>query len=333
MFDRLVTPVAEHPTGAMVVGDAVLENTASGGGRERLRQILTLIDGTHDWCQIRDMCDLTEQEAQDLRETLLGEGLLEFVPGPMEALTGWDAALEIEDFIEDRLHLTLYRNIFWQHAIAHTLPHRVMEGMVIENYHFLFRESYFDAPVLSYQSFNALRLSMNEFYSEEYGHDEILLRALNSIAISREDLFRTVPLPGTQALCNTLAYWSNTDPMAFFLTLGVLEGKDVAVDSFVHAMENQGVEESFVKPVRTHALINQEGAHGSLTRELLGNIPLMPRDEVDRLKARLYVFIELYDGFFTNVWDYYGQSDAPLRLINDFHPGFGKEAASHEVTH
>lgn len=48
---------------------------------------------------------------------------------------------------KDRLYLTLYRNIFWQHAVAHTLPRRVMEGMVIENYHFLFRKSYFDAPV------------------------------------------------------------------------------------------------------------------------------------------------------------------------------------------
>ena len=68
---------------------------------------------------------------------------------------------------------------------------------------------------------------MNEFYREEYGHDELILCGLNAIGITREDLADTMPLPGTMAMCNALAYWAMTDPIFFFSTLGILEGNGI----------------------------------------------------------------------------------------------------------
>ena len=137
--------------------------------------------------------------------------------------------------------------------------------MVIENWHFLFRESYFDAPVLSYVPNTAVGLLLNEFFSEEYGHDEILMKSLNAVGLTREDMRDAIPLSETMGLCNALAYWAHNDPLFFFATLGLLEGQGMKHDSFIEACERTELPDAFVGPLRTHANINIGAGHGNLT--------------------------------------------------------------------
>ena len=191
------------------------------------------------------------------------------------------------------------------------LPKRLAIGMVIENWHFLFRESYFDAPVLSYVPNTQVRLLLNQFFSEEYGHDEILLKSLNFVGISREDMADAIPLPETMGLCNALSYWAHNDPLFFFTTLGLLEGQGMKKDSFIEACERCDLPEGFVAPLRIHANINIDAAHGNLTRAIFKEIPCLDYETVSRLKRQIPLFVELYDNFYTGVFRYY-TSDAPL---------------------
>ncbi|MFD0389865.1 iron-containing redox enzyme family protein [Tistrella bauzanensis] len=142
------------------------------------------------------------------------------------ARSGRAALLALEDRTNRLLFRTLYRNRFWRAMLddPHAVPERVFHGMAIENYHFLFRESWFDSPVLAWTGSTPARVAMNRFYAEETGHDELILKALVSVGIDREMLARTVPLPETMALANALSHWARTDPLLFFATLGVLEG-------------------------------------------------------------------------------------------------------------
>ncbi|PYE21307.1 iron-containing redox enzyme family protein [Paraburkholderia silvatlantica] len=239
---------------------------------------------------------------------------------PSIGRTGLDALLEIEDLSNRLLYQTLYRNEFWINCSNATkpgdIPQSVIYGMVIENYHFLFRESYFDAPVLSYVPNTDVRLAMNEFFAEEYGHDELLLKALNQIGISREDLAHTVPLPQTMALCNSLAYWSHNDPLFFFTTLGILEGKDIRQDSFLDAAYRIGIDSDFLKPVKAHSDINLQGEHGSLTRKIFSKIPVVDNETMRRMRALTHLFIELYDAFYSSVWQHYSSTGELLRRID-----------------
>jgi hypothetical protein len=236
-----------------------------------------------------------------------------------EYLTGIEALLIIEDCANRLLYDTLYENPFWKAcANARTLadlPENVIYGLVIENYHFLFRESYFDAPVLSYTPSTRARLKMNEFFAEEYGHDELILKGLTSIGITRDALAHTVPLPETMALCNSLASWAHDDPIFFFSTLGVLEGKDLKVDSFVEAAERVGISSAFIGPVRAHSKINLEGGHGNLTREIFRAIPAIPRGAINDLIAKTQVFVELYDSLYSGIWDYYSTITDAKKLL------------------
>ena len=75
----------------------------------------------------------------------------------------------------------------------------VLHGTIVENYHFLFRESWFNRPLCSPYP-RRLRVAMIDFFVEENARDELILRSLNALGHSREDLADTIPLQTTAAL-------------------------------------------------------------------------------------------------------------------------------------
>jgi hypothetical protein len=152
---------------------------------------------------------------------------------------------------------------------------------------------------------------MNRFFGEEYGHDEILLKSLNAVGLSREDMRDAIPLPETMALCNALAYWAHNDPLFFFTTLGLLEGQGLKKDSFIEACERAGLANDFIEPLRIHSNINIGAGHGNLTREIFKNIPALDARTASRLRSQTRLFVELYDGFYAGIWRHY-TSEAPL---------------------
>lgn len=226
----------------------------------------------------------------------------------------YDVLLELEDLTNKLLYETIYQNVFWRRLSSKELdfPVSVLHGLAIENYHFLFRESFFDSPVLGNQLSAAVRSLMNEFYVDEYGHDELILTGLNSLGISREDLADTMPLPGTMALCNSLCFWAASDPLFFFSTLGLLEGKDLKKDSYIDACERFGLPEAFVKPIRQHAMINLKGEHGNLTRCIFRNLPPLDARTIQHMRRQTVLFVDIYDQFFTGVWNHYSTCGGEL---------------------
>ena len=235
--------------------------------------------------------------------------------------SGAEAILEIEERIEVCCASTIYQNPFWRTCLAARgpgdVPQRLATGMVIENWHFLFRESYFDAPVLSYVSNTAVRRLLNEFFAEEYGHDEILLKSLNFVGLSRDDMRDAIPLPETMGLCNALAYWAHNDPLFFFATLGLLEGQGMKHDSFIEACDRAGLPDAFVGPLRTHANINIGAGHGNLTRLIFRQIPAIDEVTIQRLKAQVPLFVDLYNAFYSGVWRHYTGDGPLLRRVSE----------------
>jgi hypothetical protein len=158
---------------------------------------------------------------------------------------------------------------------------------------------------------------MNKFFSEEYGHDEILLRSLNSVGLTREDMHDAIPLPETMGLCNALAYWAHTDPLFFFTTLGLLEGQSLETDSFIDACERAQLKREFIDPLRVHSRINVDAGHGNLTRELFSHLPIFSRSKAAQIKAQVPLFVELYDNFYSGVWRHYMGDGLLLRRTRD----------------
>jgi hypothetical protein len=250
------------------------------------------------------------------KSSFVGIGLGKY---PIEAsvLTGREFILLVEDHYNRATSKTLQLNPFWRAMINDPMQisESVFHGMCIENYQLLCRESYFDAPALSFPSNRAVRTLLNEFYCEEIGHDRILLEALNSIGITELALHEAIPLRGTMALCNSLSYWARHDPLFFMTTLGPLEGRDVDVDSFVRAGEEKGLPEEFLGPIRKHAHINRDSAHGLLTREIFAKIPTVSRADTIRVLGLTDLFISIYDQFYLNVWTHYSKPEVTGHLL------------------
>lgn len=222
-------------------------------------------------------------------------------------MTGRELILQVEDIQLTLLAKLVRDNPFWNNILDHPreVEDRVYHGMCIENYHLLFRESYFDAPILSYPFNQHVRRHINEFYTEEIGHDRLLLKSLESVGLSEEELFESTPLPATMALCNSLSYWARLDPLFFFTTLGPLEGREIEVDSFVRAMHEKKLPSDFIDPIETHANINMNASHGLLTRDIFESIEVVPKEDATRIIAQTPLFIKIYDRFYRNIWDHY----------------------------
>lgn len=233
--------------------------------------------------------------------------------------SGSEVILELEEQMEALCDATIYKNPFWTTCLSaqtsEDLPQNLATGMVIENWHFLFRESYFDAPVLSYVANTEVRLLLNQFFSEEYGHDDILLKSLEHMGLTRAIMADAIPLPQTMALCNALAYWAHNDPLFFFVTLGLLEGQGMKEDSFIEACTRVGLPEPFIIPLRTHANINIGAGHGNLTRLIFQKIEHISEDDYRRLSRNIPLFVNLYNDFYTGIWKYYQIEKGQIRLV------------------
>jgi hypothetical protein len=226
---------------------------------------------------------------------------------PEGTVSGTTLILAVEDLYNRLSARSLQRNPFWRALVddPRSVPNAVYHGLCIENYHLLYRESYFDSPALSFPWSERVRVKFNEFYCEEFGHDRLLLKSLESLGLKAEMLYNSVPLRGTMALCNALSYWSRHDQLFFLTTLGPLEGRDVEIDSYVTAARAKGLPEAFVGPINAHANINKNSAHGLLTRELFAAIPVVTRADAARIYRQTELFVRIYDQFYTDVWDYY----------------------------
>jgi hypothetical protein len=317
---RLIAEPANEEAG-VAVDSGQFQITSDSFSPAELARILRHLDGQKSVDEIlQSEASLSRSDISELVESLDQAGLIDDTQ-PVVCRRGNEVILEIEELVEDYCDTTIYENDFWRLCLNANkpgdLPERLAIGMVIENWHFLFRESYFDAPVLSYVPNNQVRLLINQFFSEEYGHDEILLKSLNSVGISREDMADAIPLPETMGLCNALAYWAHNDPLFFFTTLGLLEGQGMKKDSFIEACERCGLAEDFVGPLRTHANINIGAAHGNLTRAIFKEIPALDEETIGRLKRQIPLFVELYDNFYTGVFRYYTSEEPLLRRVSE----------------
>lgn len=289
-----------------------------GSSAEELRTFLTYLDGTRKLGDIHRGLDATQRRRlKTFLEDLDRLRLLDDA-GRVKARSGTQALLELEDLAGELMEGSINRNIYWTTVLGEPgkCPHNLFYGLAIENYHFLFRESLFDSPVLPFMPSTKARHLMNEFYCSEYGHDELVMRALNAIGISRDDMNDSLPLPETLALCNALSYWAAWDPLFFFATLGILEGKDPEVDLFIEACVKNGLPPGFIGPMKQHSDINRKAEHGNLTRLIFAEIPFIDDETMARMRRQMRLFVQMYDDFYSSIYNFYTTTTDLVRRMS-----------------
>jgi hypothetical protein len=65
--------------------------------------------------------------------------------------------------------------------------------------------------------------------------------------------------------------------------------------------------------MRQHSDINRKGEHGNLTRLIFAEIPFMDNETLARMRRQMYLFVEMYDDFYSAIWNFYSpKTDADL---------------------
>jgi hypothetical protein len=233
---------------------------------------------------------------------------------PANVRSALHALLDIERELNRLVHRRIHRNRFWRAILADpkSVSRRVYVGTVLENYHFLKSEPVFDGPALTFSGSATVRSIFNQFFCDEFGHDKMLHRALLGAGLDRREIDSAIPLPSTSALINVLAYWARYDAKLFFATIGLHEGREGKIDSFVEACEKKSMPRAFVKPVRAHALINVRSAHGSVARILFREMGALSDEEIERIRTSLPLFVRLYDDFYEGIWHHYSDERKPV---------------------
>lgn len=284
---------------------------------EALQKLLLMMDGTRSLTQLQQMFSPKETETintiiRDLDE----QGLLDDLT-PLEAYSGMDLLLELEN-LADELLGSVENNPFWKsiNLIVSQVPSEVLYGFAVENYHLFSRTSYFQPTVLSLGDSTRVRQLLSELYCRGVERDKLVLKSLNVIGISHEDLADTMPLPETMAMCNGLAFWANSEPL-FSLTATVLIANKTCknYELYLAACQQQQLNSRFIEPI-SQLLELKLKQEENLFRRIFQEIPHIDRETRQRFNRQTYLLLEMYSNFCTAIEHYYSSAPHLLRRVS-----------------
>ena len=273
---------------------------------DTISTFIDLLDGKHTFQELSSKTGISLDQVKEYvrfldRELLITDGEFE----KSTFTSGLEFIINLEYKVSNWMKV-LNSNPFWIELMEGTLDKNAIIGHTIENYLILEKEYDFDGPIMSFEQHPERREILHEFYREEHGHDELVLKSLTNIGISREDLDKSVPLVYTEGLCNLLNLWSNEDPLSFMASLYILEGVDWEPDTFIKEIStNYDLPKGFIAPQVNHADLNQGHGHGNLTRQLFNTFTLIEEEDQKRITSNLKLLVDTLDEFYKEIYKYY----------------------------
>ncbi len=289
-----------------------LSITAKTG--EKLKRILMMMDGRNSLRKLQQL----------------------FSPQHPDYITDLVHYLEEKKLIDDAAHFSrdiaviflveledLSKNLIINQVLKNKLDSsdlqlHVIYGFAVEFYHLFANKAYIESALLNFAGSTQIQELINQLYCQEYGQDKLLLKALNSIGISDEDLIETIPLPQTMALCNDLAYWASFDSLFYFSILGILTNQNIAnLELYLQTAEDLSINSSFLEVIK--ALINSQRniKATNISHQIFKEISHIDKQTQQRLKSQIYLFAEIYSNFYTAIFNYYASTQVLLRRVSD----------------
>lgn len=265
-----------------------------------------LVDNTSDW------------DSDDIHEflLLLDQMWLLTDAGQIkpEIYSGLDLILECEDLqrylVRNRGENRLTRTITSGQATE-----KLLHGFTFEYYHVTSRVYDCLAPALSMINNSLCKNTMRRFFSEEYQHDLLVLKALENAGYTKDEVTNSVPLPYTAAVSNMLGSLAAQDPLSFMAVLFMFEGKPWEDDYYVEALGLYKLPEGFVKYQKIHSEINQNGEHGLVSREMIATYPVISSIDRKRVLKNICLMFDTLSSMYNQIYDYYTEEmDLPRKL-------------------
>jgi Iron-containing redox enzyme len=149
-----------------------------------------------------------------------------------------------------------------------------------EYYHVVHAGPGIIAGSLAHASDRTTREILEQFLASELGHDKLIASALASVGIGEAEIDRVLPLPETFSIISALQVAADQEPLTFKALVFLMEEASPEFhQAFVSACEYDGLPAAFWGPITAHAGINNEGAHGSISKRLLAQVEAVTQEE------------------------------------------------------
>ncbi|MGY3586646.1 hypothetical protein ACVIGB_004296 [Bradyrhizobium sp. USDA 4341] len=223
--------------------------------------------------------------------------------------TGQELASLLADLYRD-WNPSLFSRSLWSSLTWGTATQGVLDGWLIESYHFIRGANARLAYAAACTSDTRVRRIFAKHHSEEYDHFRFFADSLKRRNIDPLTVDKVGPLPSTMAVINMARRAARIDHLCYAACSGLLEstGSDAArARSFYDAVarhydpDNTG----FVEPMIQHVALDEGFNHGSVMRDVFEPIKEICSERANRIIATVSLFKETLELWFDEIERYY----------------------------
>lgn len=270
-------------------------------------EVIERIDGVSTVKDIAKEANIEEETLASFLSILREQDLaVEVEPS---GYTGKELASLLGDFYKV-WNQSLFSRSLWTSLVHGTAKPRVVDGWLIESYHFIRGANARLAYAASCTPDPRIRRIFAKHYSEEYDHYRYFADSLTRRNIDPATADRVGPLPTTQAVINMARHAARTDHLCYAACSGLLEstGSDSGrarsfYDAVAHHYDRDG--SGFVAPMVHHVALDEGFDHGSVMRDVFEPIEHISAERANKVIEIVSLFKETLEYWFDDIERYY----------------------------
>lgn len=243
------------------------------------------------------------QQIKCFLKSLTDEGLLtHLVP---DTYSGHQIA-DVLKALYDEWNYSLFSHPLWTGLSDGTVADSVVDGWVIESYHFIrganARLNYAASVALD----ERIKSIFTQHYIEEYEHFAFFADSIRRCGFDPSLVDAMGPLPTTTAVVNMARRAARSDSLAYAACSGLLESTGSNAKrarDFYCAVEHHFDRKHtrFVTPMLKHIDLDEAFEHGSIMKEIFEPILSIPKDRADKIIETVFLFQETLKMWFEDI--------------------------------
>jgi hypothetical protein len=278
-----------------------------GSSLEEVGRFVAMLDGSNS---VRDIVGSMPAAERRRFLSIVSEldsiYLLDDAGATTSAPNGEELFQRVRSIAESKAAEIFANNVAWR-QLAKPSPGRpdsVVLGLAIETYYLWYQTAPLAVPP-SYASNPRISRLVRGFFARIANDERTIVEVLQSAGIPAKDLEEGIPLASTAALGLAVSYWSHTDPAVFF----------AIVDALGRCLPSSA---GVVRALRAHGLsveIEPRPDSESIAEAIFHEVQGIGPTDWDRVRSHLELFFEMYDQYFTSIWNHYSTTSRLVRRV------------------
>jgi hypothetical protein len=206
----------------------------------------------------------------------------------------------------------LLHSIVINRLIDERMPKTVLLGWLFEMYHYVADFPY-AIQFAADRAEGELRTLLVQYAQEERGHEEFILKSLQAMGFSRDEIVSSRPLSSTRALFLLVRDVFTTHPAAALLLAHMVEAAEAPEEALL-ALRTK-IERAYalppdaLEPIFRHQAIDAALGHQTLLSRYRHLIPTGPETLLDALVSGIHDIKHMFELQSEEICSYYGNLD------------------------